>query len=377
MNHAPPQTFETPFGSFTLGIHRVDRTKSLRAWDAADALVLDHLFQQPADSRLVIVDDTYGALAVATTDRMPVVLVDSWTGREASVRNHELNGLASPSFTDPLSGFGDVANVVIRMPKSLERLRELFDALRLAPGADVSVVGMDRRIPRSAFELMERRFGHVDGGRSVRKARVLRSSVREVGDSGRRWPAVVEHVVAGTSVSPHAHGGVFAGTSIDAATRLLAESMRPMIDELHPEVVVDLGSGSGVLGTLAAMWSGAAAHLVDDSAAAVRSSRATADAAGVGQQVQVHHQSNLDEVVVPGSVDLVVCNPPFHDDRGQNDQVAWEMYHQARRALRRGGRLLVVTNRHLGTHARLAKVFGNATVVAEDRQFVVVQSDRT
>jgi 16S rRNA (guanine1207-N2)-methyltransferase len=50
------------------------------------------------------------------------------------------------------------------------------------------------------------------------------------------------------------------------------------------------------------------------------------------------------------------------------------MFSGARRALRGGGELWVVGNRHLGYHVTLRRVFGNSEVVASDPKFVVLRA---
>ena len=75
-------------------------------------------------------------------------------------------------------------------------------------------------------------------------------------------------------------------------------------------------------------------------------------------------------------VDLVLNNPPFHTHRATTDIVAWRMFTGARRALRPGGELWVVGNRHLGYHVKLRKIFGNCETVAASPKFVVLRSVR-
>ncbi|EPJ35110.1 putative Ribosomal RNA large subunit methyltransferase G [Streptomyces afghaniensis 772] len=50
------------------------------------------------------------------------------------------------------------------------------------------------------------------------------------------------------------------------------------------------------------------------------------------------------------------------------------MFSGARRALRPGGELWVIGNRHLGYHVKLRKLFGNSRLVASDPKFVVLKA---
>ena len=74
------------------------------------------------------------------------------------------------------------------------------------------------------------------------------------------------------------------------------------------------------------------------------------------------------------SVNLILCNPPFHQHIAMGDATAWRMFTEARRVLRSGGELLVVGNRHLAYHAKLRRLFGHCEVVDSDRKFVVLRS---
>jgi 16S rRNA (guanine1207-N2)-methyltransferase len=52
------------------------------------------------------------------------------------------------------------------------------------------------------------------------------------------------------------------------------------------------------------------------------------------------------------------------------------LFAQARAALKAGGRLLVVGNRHLGHHVKIERLFGHHEKVDGDERFVVVSAVR-
>jgi 16S rRNA (guanine1207-N2)-methyltransferase len=78
-----------------------------------------------------------------------------------------------------------------------------------------------------------------------------------------------------------------------------------------------------------------------------------------------------------GTVDRVLVNPPFHSGHALTDAIAWDMFVQTRRALRPGGDVWVVGNRHLGYHVKLKRIFGAADVVASTPGFVVLRAVRS
>jgi 16S rRNA (guanine1207-N2)-methyltransferase len=171
----------------------------------------------------------------------------------------------------------------------------------------------------------------------------------------------------------HGHAGVFSQGRLDVGTRLLLEHLPDTSGVAH---AVDLGCGDGVVG-LALARANSAMHLtfLDESHMAVASARATM-AANMPDRADDFVVGDGMSPLADGSVDLVVVNPPFHDDNAVGDAIAWDMFTGARRALRPGGRLVVVGNRHLAYHAKLSRLFGGSRTVASTRKFVVVSAIR-
>ena len=104
--------------------------------------------------------------------------------------------------------------------------------------------------------------------------------------------------------------GVFSWEHLDEAAAVLGDTLGQ-----HPVPVgarvLDLGSGSGPLGILAARQSRSGrVLLVDADAEAVRSARATAERAGC-TNVEVR-ASDVATAIGDESFDVVITNPPFH-----------------------------------------------------------------
>ena len=73
------------------------------------------------------------------------------------------------------------------------------------------------------------------------------------------------------------------------------------------------------------------------------------------------------------SMDLIVCNPPFHQQNTVGNQIAISMFKQSQRVLRKGGSLWVIGNRHLAYHVDLKKIFKNYNEIASNAKFVIWQ----
>ncbi len=113
---------KSSFGSYKLNRYPLRKKETLRAWDAADEYVLNHLAEnklpQP-DSTLLIVNDGFGGLSVALNNFQPVVMTDSYLSMQAISLNLERNGIAEDAVTvinslqDPDSVLNKKADIVL------------------------------------------------------------------------------------------------------------------------------------------------------------------------------------------------------------------------------------------------------------------------
>lgn len=387
----------TPRGSFALA-PRHDHPKAPRAWDAADELLLaalsggapahvaEDLTDLLGDDDLaghppVIAEERHGALTAAWRPPPSKVVVDSWSSERAARTNLVANG-GSPDetgWTTPLAPpTQPVPLLVVRPGRDNARLALLLEQLAPLLDPDALVVGtsMVQHLHTSTLEVFESAIGPTRTTRAHRRARLIVARPA----SGARATAAKDpqpstFTVDGLSVV--GWPGVFGSGRLDAGTALLLATLAEPIGARH---AVDLGCGTGVLAAALARHDPDVKVLaVDDSATAVDAARRTAAANGFGSQVRAVQGDafSLREGSVPdGSVDLVLSNPPSHDDRAESDEIAWRFMVESRRALRRGGELRVVAHRQLGHHTRVRRVFGNCEVVASDRRFVVLSARR-
>ncbi|MBP6596860.1 MAG: methyltransferase, partial [Arenimonas sp.] len=75
---------------------------------------------------------------------------------------------------------------------------------------------------------------------------------------------------------------------------------------------------------------------------------------------------------LPKAYDFVVSNPPFHQGRADEPALGQAFIAAAAAALRPGGRLLLVANRHLPYEVTLARAFGAVRVLLEQDGFKVI-----
>ncbi|MEH6782150.1 MAG: methyltransferase [Rhodoglobus sp.] len=359
---------------------------NLFAVDASDRLILDEAESQLADlqpGELVVMGDNYGALTLGAAAlagcRGIRVFQDSLVSELALASNagdlvdryesHTLNGSL-------LSG---ARVVLMQLPRSLAELDEWAQAIARHAAPDVTVIagGRLKHMTLAMNDVLARSFNEVNAGRARQKSRTLTALGIRHDNDGQRYPTTSvlrEPELPVDELTVSAHGGAFAGATLDIGTRFLLTFLPEM--KADAGSAIDLGSGTGVLAaSLALARPGLNVVAIDQSIAAVASTRETADANGVEARVEAAREDALTERPA-ASADLIVCNPPFHTGATVHAGVALRMLADARRVLKPGGELWVVFNTHLGYRDYLNRTVGPTRQAGRNSKFTVTVSVR-
>lgn len=372
-------TLDTPFASLDLLRQPHQPNEPLQAFDAADEYLLNHLHEQgiQADTRVLLLNDSFGALACSLASHCQVTSSsDSHLGFLALTRNLASNGLSADAVSfvpASASAQGPFDWVLIRVPKTLALLEEQLIRLhgQLAPGARVVAGAMVKHLPRAAGDLLEKYLGPVQASLAVKKARLLQVSVADKGAASSPYPTRYRLDTPALELVNHAN--LFCREGLDIGTRAFLPHLPQHLDARR---VADLGCGNGVLGIAYALNNPQAElTLVDESYMAVQSAQENWRAALGERPATIRAGDGLAEQPAD-SLDLVLCNPPFHQQQVVGDFLAWRMFQQARAALVTGGELWIVGNRHLGYHAKLKRLFRGVEQVAATPKFVVLKASK-
>ena len=344
------QTLVIPQGEFQLARYPHRKNDALRAWDAADEYLLHYLHDEhlPAQAaNIMAINDHCGTLATVLANHQPQSLTDSHLTHQATRANlkrnnrssdcvHLLDSLAVPT--------GPLDLVLCKIPKSLAFLEDLLHRIRPYLHQHTRLIGaaMTRDIHTSTLDLFTRIIGTTHTSLARKKARLIFSHFDALNNPGANPYTADEQIPAST----------------------------------QRQTIVDLGCGNGVIGLVAATRNPQAEVIfVDESFMAIASAQANFAAALPERRGTFAIADGL-EHLAPSSVDLILCNPPFHQGQAVENATAWRMFRQARTALKKGGSLWIVANRHLDHHTKLRQLFNHCATVSSNRRFVVLRSKK-
>lgn len=340
----------------------------LQGWNSADALLLEHLGTLDLlGKRILIVNDQFGALSCGLSDFDVTTYTDSYVSAMGILENsaqkirpiHDLRELK-----------GQYEFVVIQLPKNLSFFEDILARLSAHLSADSLVIcgAMVKHLPPGVFDLLKKYIGETTTSLAQKKARLIFAKFERERVSS---PYPMKVKLDGFETPFFHHSNLFSREKLDVGTRFFLEHI-PKGD--FPSIL-DLGCANGVVGIKAKMLHPTSRVIFsDDSAMAIES-------ASVNYESHFRDEArfiwtNCFEGQEKNSLDLVLCNPPFHQGNTIGDFIAHQMFVDSFKALRPGGLLRVIGNTHLAYHRKLEKIFGNSILVSQNAKFSIWDARR-
>ncbi len=362
---------------------------NLFASDATDRLLMDvsaPAILEATAGTVTVIGDRYGALTLGSMSLGASgvrVHQDSCGGQMALAANsqHLLDQgvLDQVDYRECPMGEELVAGarvVLIQLPKDLEQLDRWVSLVAeySDPAVQVFAGGRVKHMTKSQNQILEKYFVNVTASLGRQKSRVLvaggvRSDRPVLKEQLRKFydPELGLWVCSAP--------GAFAAGRVDHGSRFLAQFVKQMPSGRGDRLTAaDLGCGTGVLSAVLAQ-SHPEYYVIatDRSAAAVVSARATLTKNVPDGRWEVR-QDNALRLQPDSSLDLVICNPPFHSEASISTELSELLFAEAGRALRPGGVMLTVFNSHLPHRASLERLVGPTQQIGRNPKFTVTRS---
>lgn len=369
--------------------------RSLQAWDAADEYLINYINTEQLlseKSRVVIFNDAFGALTThfcfpknaddTYPNKVDVYCInDSYISSKGIACNIEKNLLSHDNVTqlnclDSLPQ--NIEVILFKIPKSksllIEQLIMIKDSVdQNKTGQQPIFIAADRAkdIHSSTLKLFEKYLGTTTTSLAVKKARLVFCQFDQEQTQKSPFPTIwpLANKTSNCDFSISNHANVYSREKLDIGARYFIENLPHVAENSQ---VIDLGCGNGVIGlTILAQQPSAKIQFFDESHMAITSAKENINNNLPDLITQCQFQLNdCLSNVESNSVDLILCNPPFHQQAATTDHIAWQMFKDSHRVLKKGGELRIIGNRQLAYHIKLKRIFGNEKLIASNDKFV-------
>jgi 16S rRNA G1207 methylase RsmC len=374
----------------------------LQAWDAADELIIEHLGGlELKNRRILVIQDLFGALSCSlknqpgTPQTTPVDLT-TYTDSYVSSKGIELNSQRTITPIHELSQLsGQYDLVLMRIPKNMSFFEDILCCLTRHLHANSQIICgyMVKHQANASFDLLNKYIGETRTSLAKKKARLIFATFQKTAFKSH-YPLKVHfkdapHTSTSIFEKPFTHhSGIFSREKLDIGTRFFLEHIPqlPLSSQGSQEnrkTILDLGCANGIIG-IAAKQANPSARIIfsDESQMAILSAKENYQTYFPDEPLNSPESAsfvwtNCYENGQSNSVDLVLCNPPFHQGTTVGDFVAKQMFADALRVLTPGGMIRVIGNTHLCYPSELRKLFGNSEVVASNSKFTIVDAVKT
>lgn len=346
----------------------VRKNDLLQGWDSADELILQHMKQLDlAGKRILIINDHFGALSCGLEGLDCTTYTDSFVSM-MGIRNNSNQRIRPINNLKALSGEYDY--VLIQIPKNMSFFEDILCHLTQHLHAQSKVIcgSMVKHLAPTSFDLLNKYIGKTSTSLAQKKARLVFADF-ELAKVQSPYPLSIK---IESFENPFInHSNLFSRDKLDIGTRFFLDH----IPRGPFKSILDLGCANGIIGIKAKMTNpDARIYFSDDSAMAIESAKTNYE--NNFKDEASYFWTNCFEGQPKNSLDLVLCNPPFHQGNTIGDFIAWQMFQDAYDALKVGGTLRVIGNSHLGYQMKLKKLFGNSNIIATNSKFIICDAKK-
>jgi len=344
--------------------------RSLIGYSSADRLMVQKVQEEINDGESIfIINDRFGYQSINLANKSPHTLYHLASQHDAIIRNAENHKVdqslqPSPILTHIHKTFD---YILIRIPKSNDLLELLLYLANIYSNENTKVIlgFMTKYFNPTILDICSKYFENIEQSKAWKKARVITAShsIRLANKTLDHYKNNLEY----NGFTYQQYYGVFSSQHIDFATSFLLENL-PALNDI--EKAMDLACGNGIIGKyIQEKYHPKQLVLVDDSLLATASARLNID----HENAIIEARYNL-ESFEDYSFDLIITNPPFHQEHDNIIDITLNLFKDSSRILIKGGVLLIVANKHLNYKTHLIEWFTSIETIKENNQFVIYQA---
>ena len=357
------------FNQLTLQRYPLSSDTSLTAFNQAESILVNRVLTDFANTKLSVINENFGAISCVLQSQIIDQYNDSFLsnyGCELNLQNNHLNS-NKPLLLDPSLLTGDL--VIGLLPKSLSFFKWQLEQLSKL-NKPVLIAGMVKYISNGHINLMNQYFEDTQVSRAEKKARCILLSRPKKQNQNNTLP---KHEF--NNIEVENLPGVFCQKHIDIGARFFIEQFKNIhVNESFN--IADLGCGNGILSlAMAKIHSQNTLNFdcFDESMQAVKCAEHNW---GLNELDQTKHSVSFiqnDGLLnqAPKKYDIIICNPPFHQNHTVGIHITQSLIKQAKVCLKDDGEFWLVANRTLPYLNELKSHFKLVNQVSQNAKFKV------
>lgn len=362
--------------NFTLRRFPLQEADSFLAWNASDEYIIKEINSRNASYKSVlIIEDEFGAIGISLKADKIYFVNDSILSQKGIKANFILNHkkLNNISFLSPYDSLpADIDLIVMKLPKINRYTEFLLAKLNFYYDENIDFIAgsMVKYLNSTIYDLFQTYLTSFNYSLSWKKAKIITGKL-----AGKQEIQEFNTSINEFELTLINYPNLFSAQKLDHGTRFLLENYAKLTLPKEINNMIDVGSANGILGLkLLAYAPDSQLWLTDITYSAYESAKATITQNNFNPD-QIHLVlDNSVDAFQPDFADLIIINPPFHDNHKVSINTALSIFSDCHKVLKKDGMIVVVANKHLGYHKHLTQIFGNATIIAENSKFVIISA---
>ncbi|MCJ8312885.1 MAG: class I SAM-dependent methyltransferase [Saccharospirillaceae bacterium] len=363
------------FEQLTLERYPCSSDASLTAFNQAESILVNRVLTDFGTTKLSIINENFGAISCVLHKQIVDQYNDSFLsnfGCELNLKNNNCDQ-TKPLLLDPSLLTGDL--IIGLLPKSLSFFKWQLEQLSKL-NKPVLIAGMVKYISSGHINLMNQYFEDTQVSRAHKKARCILLSQPKKQNSNNTIP---KHEF--NNIQVENLPGVFCQKHIDIGARFFIEQFKNIeINESYN--IADLGCGNGILSlAMAKMYHKHSLNFecFDESMQAVKCAEHNWLLNELDKSKHsaafIQNDGLLNQA--PKKYDIIICNPPFHQNHTVGIHITQSLIKQAKVCLKDDGEFWLVANRTLPYLNELKSHFKCVNQVSQNAKFKVFMAKKT
>lgn len=363
-------------------------TDTFQAWNATDEYILDFLNNNSQNAKnILIIEDDFGALSLNLNNYQNIKKIylvnDSVLSQNGIINNFNLNNqnLEKLVFLSPFDSFPQNIDLVLfKIPKSTTYLKYLCEKINYTLKNQCTIIfsAMVKYLNKNIYEYISKNFASFNSSLAKKKAKIFFAKTI----SKQNFKDFISKYEF-NNLSFVNYPNVFSYDSVDIGSRFFVQTLYSLsgnVEILEDRLkVLDIACGNGILGLSfynlflkKISDNEVKLYFSDVSYSSIFSVKKNLQINGLQEKVSVT-QCNSATDFKANYFDIVLCNPPFHENQKVSIKPSLEMFKDIYRVLNNNGKLLLVANKHLGYHVLLQKIFANIKILASNNKFIIIK----